>query len=520
MKQLIHNGVLTPRYEAKGFQIAFKGREIRLTPEQEEMAVAWVKKLGTEYVEDKVFTKNFFEDFRQCLGIKEKACSQDFDFSEIKEYVESEKSRKQTMTKQEKKLQAATRKAKREADKEKYGYAIVEGKRVEIANYTAEPSCIFMGRGRHPLRGRWKRGPKTRDIVLNLSPDAPMPEGGWMGRVWQPESMWIARWKDGLREKTKHVWLSDSFHVKQEREIEKFDQAKKLEEQIEKVRAHIEENLGSPDPLRRKIATVCYLVDALKLRVGDEKDKDEADTVGATTLRPGHVSFGDEGLTVFDFLGKDSVHWHLEAKLPEPAVQNIRESSAEAESSIFKGVRSDNVSGFLDEAMPGLTAKVFRTYHATRIVDESLNKTSLSGDAPEFLKKYVATMANLEAAKACNHKKKVPKNWKNSLTRMEERLRKLREKKREIKAKKTGKKETKAQRLERVEERMREIETRIETKKATKEYNLNTSLKSYIDPRAYYEWGKRVEYDWKRYYSKTLQRKFQWVEASQPQKSG
>ncbi len=54
----------------------------------------------------------------------------------------------------------------------------------------------------------------------------------------------------------------------------------------EEVRAHIESALSDPDPKRRMVATACYLIDALGLRVGDEKDPDEADTVGATTLRP------------------------------------------------------------------------------------------------------------------------------------------------------------------------------------------------------------------------------------------
>ena len=40
------------------------------------------------------------------------------------------------------------------------------------------------------------------------------------------------------------------------------------------------------------------------MRVGDEKDPDEADTVGAITLRPEHIKI--EGDTLhFDFFGKD-----------------------------------------------------------------------------------------------------------------------------------------------------------------------------------------------------------------------
>jgi DNA topoisomerase-1 len=48
--------------------------------------------------------------------------------------------------------------------------------------------------------------------------------------------------------------------------------------------------------------------------------------------------------------------------------------------------------------------------------------------------------------------------------------------------------------------------------KETKDYNLNTSLKSYIDPMIFYKWSKKVNFDWKKYYSKTLQKKFSWIE--------
>ncbi len=51
------------------------------------------------------------------------------------------------------------------------------GKSLEIANWTAEPSCLFAGRGDHPQRGKWKEGPSEEDITLNLPPDAPKPEG-------------------------------------------------------------------------------------------------------------------------------------------------------------------------------------------------------------------------------------------------------------------------------------------------------------------------------------------------------
>ena len=197
MKQLKHTGVLIPPKPVwKKLHVTVQGRRIELTPEQEEMAIAWVKKLGTEYTEDPVFTKNFFHDFRLALDLKKKISPEDFDFSLVMKEVGKERAYKLSLSKEKKKRLAAERKIIREKNKEKYGYAIVDGVRVEIANYMAEPSSIFMGRGKHPLRGHWKRGPIKNDIVLNLSPDSSKPAGPWKEIAWQPNSMWIAKWID------------------------------------------------------------------------------------------------------------------------------------------------------------------------------------------------------------------------------------------------------------------------------------------------------------------------------------
>lgn len=495
MKQLIHNGILVPKYEWRGFHIFVKGKKINLPLEQEEMAVAWVKKLGTQYVEDRVFVRNFFKDFGKALNVRGRFLPGDCAFSTIEEYVRKEREFKLNLSREEKRKLAQQRKMAREANKERYGYAVVDGSKVEVASYVAEPSSIFMGRGKHPLRGRWKKGPKTNDIILNLSPTAPIPKGNWKKIVWHPEFMWIASWKDKLSGKKKYIWLADTFHVKQMKEIEKFDKARELANKIDEVHHHIANNLESNDVMRRKIATVCHLIDVLKLRVGDEKNKDEADTVGATTLRPEHITFGPNRLTTFNFIGKDAVKWRKEDKFSEAVINNLREFMEESKSTIFKGIRSRDVSLFLDEVMPGLTAKVFRTYHASNVVKASFDNSDVSQSTPDYLKKYVATMANLGAAIVCNHKKKPRKNWKESLGKKMERLKILKEKQ-----------------TQKSRERVKILEVKIKIIKATKNYNLGTSLKSYIDPRLYYEWGKRVEYDWKLYYPKTLQRKFSWVE--------
>lgn len=65
---------------------------------------------------------------------------------------------------------------------------------------------------------------------------------------------------------------------------------------------------------------------------------------------------------------------------------------------------------------------------------------------------------------------------------------------------------------EKEEENVKKMELEIETMKKTKYYNLNTSLNSYIDPRIYLKWSRKVNFDWKKYYPKKLQRKFSWIE--------
>ncbi len=514
IKTLKHNGVLIPTYEPHGFTIRYKGNTIKLNPEQEEMAVAWVKKLGTDYVKDPIFIKNFFDDFSKALELEDSANMEDFDLSEIVRWVDAEKAKKESMSKEERKKLAEMRKKAREENKQKYGYAEVNGEVVEIGNYTVEPPCIFMGRGKHPIRGRWKLRVDHGDIILNLSEDSPtpvLPNGGkWCGRIFEPESLWIAKWRDKLTGELKYVWVADSAGFKQEREIIKFNEALELEQIIDKVRRHIEANLDSDDINRRKVATVAYLIDTLKMRVGDEKDKDEADTVGASTLRGSHVKIDDSGTVKFDFLGKDSVRWTKTIKPPAKVIDNLRAFIRRAKDPIFSGIRSEMVNLFLGEVTPWLTAKVFRTYHASNVVKDYLSKTNVKPDYPEIEKKCVATMANLEAAVTCNHKRKLPKNWKNSLIKKEERVKVLESKLKEVKKKPHSSK--RENQLESLHKKIKAAKLKAEMAKATRDYNLGTSLKSYIDPRIYVKWSKEVSYDWKKFYSKTLQRKFAWAE--------
>ena len=52
-----------------------------------------------------------------------------------------------------------------------------------------------------------------------------------------------------------------------------------------------------------------WIIDRLALRVGGEKDEDEADTVGCCSLRVEHIAFPSDNEIELDFLGKDSMRY-------------------------------------------------------------------------------------------------------------------------------------------------------------------------------------------------------------------
>ncbi len=526
MKNLRHNGIFVPLYDYKGFTIKIQGQTIKLSEKTEPMAVAWTRRaLSTTIAPpDAVFKKNFMKEFlgrlkeenkenpktallenfssRYLSDVDNPTLNQEIDFTEIKNFIVKEKAAKEALTKEIKKQQAEERKIKRLAFKEKYGYAEVDGQKLEIANWTSEPSCLFAGRGDHPQRGKWKDGPSEQDIILNLPPEAPKPAGNWRGIVWEPSKMYVAKWEDKLTGKIKYVWFSDTAFLKQNREKEKFQKAETLDKQIGTIEKHILKNLNDKDETRRKVATVSWLILVPNMRVGDEKDPDEADTVGAITLRKEHIKI--EGDTIhFDFLGKDSVRWVKEYKAPPEVIRNIQHFSQTSKEYLFEGVDSKKVSRFLSEKMPKLTAKVFRTWRCTKTVREELEKSGVTKDDPDYKKMFAAKMANFKVAEVANHKRKVPPTFDDRVDKKEENLKNLQAQLVEKKA--AGKK------TESLETRIEKAKLDIQLTKLTKEYNLGTSLKSYIDPTAYVKWAKKVKFDIEKFYPQTLRNKFSWA---------
>lgn len=538
---LEHRGVaFPPEYQSRGIGIIIRGERFILNRDQEELIYAWAKKKNTHYIQDPIFQSNFLNDLRALLPDKLRSIDfiNDIDFSEAFRLVDHENAMKEAeiqriknLPKDEKRKISLRRKEERERLKAIYGKAIVDGVEVEIANWLVEPPGLFMGRGQHPLRGKWKPRVKPQDVVLNLGEKAPVPEGAWKDIVHDHTSTWLATWIEKITGKRKYVWLHDSAVLRQSNDKEKYDKAKKLEKYIGKVQKQIIRiMLNSNNINQKKVATVCYLIFKLAMRVGDEKDPDEADTVGASTLRVEHIKFPEKNgkqLIEFNFLGKDSVPWQKTLEVNSQDTRGLYNNlklfmnGKEHSSPIFDGITSSKVNIFLrsidPKNVPGLTAKVFRTYIATKTVKEELldPKIRLNKNSSEVEKIYVMKMANLKAAITCNHKKGIdPKNpaSRKALEKFEEALRNKEESIKRIRSDIAAKKWKTEIQKKRLEDRLEKLEMHLKLQKETRDYNLGTSLRNYIDPRVMRAWLNYVQLDWRKIYTTTLQRKFKWVD--------
>ena len=535
-KTLQHNGILfPPAYEVQGIKIKIKDETVNLNLAQEEMAYQWAKKKDTPYAQDKVFQKNFTADFAKELKIK-KLSYEDIDFSNAYKIIDKEKDLKELMTKEEKKDQAKKRKELREKLKVKYGIAIMDGKEVEVGNYMAEPPGIFIGRGEHPIRGKWKPPVTAKDVTLNLGKEAKVPEGEWGKIIHDKNSMWLASWMDFLTQKRKYVWLADSAGLKQDRDKEKYEKAVKLAKEIDKIKDRIVKDMKNEK--KRKIATACYLIYRTAMRVGDEKDPEEADTVGATTLRKEHIKITPNTIE-FDFLGKDSVRWQETVKAEGHDKQfheNLKKlvEKKKPKDDIFDGITSRHVNAYYSEIVKGLTAKVFRTYLATTVVKKYLVEHDNMKEKTANEKLYHAKLANLEAAMMCNHKRTIPKTFEDSLQKKRDTFKKIgkdqtwkktqetlkkvessepktdAQKKSKVKRIKTLNEQIKKQKSKH-KERLEKLELQIDLSEKTKDYNIGTSLRNYIDPRVFKAWTDEVGAEWGKLYTSALQKKFLWV---------
>ena len=170
-------------------------------------------------------------------------------------------------------------------------------------------------------------------MSINIGKNAPIPKpnigGSWGKVIHDKTAVWLASWKDNISGKTKYIFTSMDGLFKSKSDLKKFDLAKKLKKKINSIRNSYLELVNDNDIMKRQIGTVLYLIDNLAIRVGGKKDKDQADTVGATSLRVQHIEFMADNKIRLDFLGKDSIRYCRKIHLDTIIYNSIQISNYE-----------------------------------------------------------------------------------------------------------------------------------------------------------------------------------------------
>ncbi|KAG2470220.1 TOP1 topoisomerase, partial [Polypterus senegalus] len=267
-----------------------------------------------------------------------------------------------------------------------------------------------------------------------------------------------------------------------QKDWEKYEVARKLKTCVDEIRANYRQDWKSKLMSVRQRAVALYFIDKLALRAGTEKEEGEtADTVGCCSLRVEHIKLhpeldGKHNVVEFDFLGKDSIRYYNQVPVKKTTTL---------------------LNKHLQSLMPGLSAKVFRTYNASITLQEQLQAlTDKSSSIPEKILAY--NRANRAVAILCNHQRAPPKTFEQSMTNLNTKIasrkeqcaitkKELREAKKEAEATKDKKLqmivEKKRKAYKRCKEGVMKLMVQATDRQENKQIALGTSKLNYLDPR-------------------------------------
>ena len=439
----------------------------------------------------------------------------------------------------------------KKADKEKrqklmdyYGWALVDGSCEKMANFLVEPPGLFRGRGEQPLTGTIKKRIYAEDITLNVGEDEPVPVCTQPGHSWgeitsNNEGTWLAYYK--VRKNTKYVFLNASSKFKGMSDYKKYEKARRLKDSIGKIREDYNKKLVDKNPENRQLGVATYLIDKLALRVGNEKGEDEADTVGCCTLRVEHITFQENNTITFDFLAKDSMRYLNTVKIEPIVYENLKRfvKGKNPGDDLFDLINAQKLNDYLKQLMDGLSAKVFRTYNASFVLQQQLNKKdfNINDDINEKVNYY--NSANKDVAVMCNHQRTVPKNYNAKSEQMQKDLeehqkyleelrdyvKNFKKSKNKYKDNKEGlvkkvfppNKEKAENLLKNLEEKVKKKSLKLKDREDNKQVALGTSKLNYMDPRITVSWCKKNEVNIEKLFSKSTRDKFPWAMYTGPE---
>lgn len=215
-----------------------------------------------------------------------------------------------------------------------------------------------------------------------------------------------------------------------------------------------------------------WIIDKLALRVGGEKGEDEADTVGCCSLRKEHFTFPPNAESLYagtkgksstalssstssssapmdlnvnyeaelEFLGKDSMLFKQTIDFSIYDVHGIQvwknlytfTKGKKETDEVFETLTPTILNQHLSSLMPGLSAKVFRTYNASETLQNELPTTESMRGMLERDKVVAYNEANRKVAILCNHQRTASKATETSIDGLKDKLKLFKKQKKEI----------------------------------------------------------------------------------------
>jgi DNA topoisomerase-1 len=317
-----------------------------------------------------------------------------------------------------------------------------------------------------------------------------------------------------LANQTKYIFTSFESFFKSKSDEEKFNLARQLKRKANSIREKYETDLVSSDLKLKQLATALYFIDELALRVGGKKDsKEEAATVGVTSLRVEHLTLLDNNTIKLDFLGKDSIRFCKKISVLSNVYKNIEFfiKDKNKKDELFNLINSSSLNNYLNSFMEGLTAKVWRTYNASLLFQKELDKIredKISEINPDERLNFLISMfyqANTSVALLCNHQKSVSKGLDEQIDKINNRIKQLEKKKLKYKDKKNSEK------LDNLKSKIKIYKLKKDTKLKMKNVSLSTSKNNYIDPRIIYAFINKYNIPPEEIFTQKLISRFIWA---------
>jgi DNA topoisomerase-1 len=439
--ELKHDGPRFPRpYAPLRLELrANKGPnkiDLSAEPAAEEMAVIFGRLLASGRSLDATFKANFWGDWQGLLTstiLKRRTSgttSDDWDFARL--YADAAKA-KITSTAEPKKKHG------NQGLIEESARASVDGSMCQMTRngLVDAPGIFFSRSAKSPHRGHIRVRLVPADVTLNRSAPLSLPSSSsssddkkWAAVVQDRKTSWVAAWTDSVTGKRKYVYFMEPRlhgHVQNAKfamaQAYGAARARLLQQALLSVRA------DSTEEKERQCAMCFVLLDAFGVRPGHERltRAQVSDTRGIVSLRRENVAFADPrtGLLTLDFVGKDSVRFVGSGRVPREVVLFLRQSRSNATKEskdskeskyskeskkhhIFDAITASDLNAYLSAMLPGLTAKVIRTFHASAELEKALAmyEERTTDPLPNRERALsVFRVAVTRAAALCNHQR-------------------------------------------------------------------------------------------------------------------